>query len=230
MRRQTGLTRIAAPEGMAAGAGYTHVVTGEGRLIAVSGQVALDEHGDVVGEGDPEAQARQVFENLRRCLDAAGATFSDVIKLTYYVTDMAHMPAIRAVRDEVIGARQLPASTAVQVVALVRPGLLLEIEAFAVNLRVVTACICARPRLQRGPVTRNQERCKLINFSRRRSRIPRLAGHREPAAPVRTLVTAFPLVPGVTGAEGRPSKLPTHRRMTGCTSKARLAAACPVMA
>ena len=61
------------------------------------------------------------------------ATFGDVVKLTYYVTDMAHMPAIRAVRDEVIGAKQLPASTAVQVVALVRPELLLEIEAFAVT-------------------------------------------------------------------------------------------------
>jgi enamine deaminase RidA (YjgF/YER057c/UK114 family) len=133
MTRQTGLTRIAAPEGMAAGAGYTHVVTGEGRLIAVSGQVALDEHGDVVGEGDPEAQARQVFENLRRCLGAAGATFGDVVKLTYYVTDVAHMPAIRAARDEFVGADQLPASTAVQVVALVRPELLLEVEAFAVT-------------------------------------------------------------------------------------------------
>ena len=131
MTRQTGLTRIAAPEGMAAGAGYTHVVTGEGRLIAVSGQVALDESGDVVGKGDPEAQARQVFENLRRCLAAAGAAFGDVVKLTYYVTDVADMPAIRAVRDEYVGTSQLPASTAVQVVALVRPELLLEIEAFA---------------------------------------------------------------------------------------------------
>ena len=132
MTRQTGLTRIAAPEGMTPGAGYTHVVIGEGRVIAVSGQVALDEHGDVVGEGDPEAQARQVFENLRRCLTAAGATFRDVVKLNYYVTDVAHMPAVRAARDEIVGSDQLPASTAVQVAGLVRPELLLEIEALAV--------------------------------------------------------------------------------------------------
>lgn len=131
MTMQTGLTRIAAPDGVAPGAGYTHVVTGSGRLIAVSGQVALDEHGGLVGEGDPEAQARQVFENLRRCLASAGATFSDVVKLTYYVTDVAHMPAIRAVRDEFVAADQRPASTAVQVAGLVRPELLLEIEAFA---------------------------------------------------------------------------------------------------
>ena len=132
MTRQTGLTRIAAPEGMAPGAGYTHVVIGEGRVIAVSGQVALDEHGDVVGEGDPEAQARQVFENLRRCLTAAGATFRDVVKLNYYVTDVAHMKSVRAVRDEFVGSDPLPASTAVQVAGLVRPELLLEIEALAV--------------------------------------------------------------------------------------------------
>jgi enamine deaminase RidA (YjgF/YER057c/UK114 family) len=131
MTKHTRLTHIAAPEDVAPGAGYTQVITGSGRLVAVSGQVALDEHGELVGNGDPEAQARQVFENLRRCLAAGGATFDDVIKLTYYVTDVAYMPAIRAARAEFTGTDNLPASTAVQVVALVRPELLLEIEAFA---------------------------------------------------------------------------------------------------
>jgi enamine deaminase RidA (YjgF/YER057c/UK114 family) len=133
MTKHTRLTHIAAPEDVAPGAGYTQVITGSGRLVAVSGQVALDEHGEVVGNGDPEAQARQVFENLRRCLAAGGATFDDVIKLTYYVTDVAYMPAIRAARAEFTGTDNLPASTAVQVVALVRPELLLEIEAFALT-------------------------------------------------------------------------------------------------
>jgi enamine deaminase RidA (YjgF/YER057c/UK114 family) len=128
---QTRLTHIPRPEGVAPGAGYTQVVSGSGRLIAVSGQVALDEHGAVVGAGDPAVQARQVFENLRRCLAAAGADFGDVIKLTYYVTDVGHLPAVRAARDEVIDTEHRPASTAVQVVALFRPELLLEVEAFA---------------------------------------------------------------------------------------------------
>ncbi len=132
MTAQAWLRHIPAPEGVAPGRGYTHVVTGSGRLVAVSGQVALDERGEVVGVGDPAAQARQVFENLRRCLAAAGAGFGDVVKLTYYLTDVAHLPAIRAVRDELLGADRLPASTAVQVVALVRPELLLEVEALAV--------------------------------------------------------------------------------------------------
>lgn len=133
MTIQGRLTHIPAPEGVSPGRGYTHVVTGTGRLVAISGQVAFDEHGEVVGPGDAAAQARQVFENLRRCLAAAGAGFADVIKLTYFVTDTGHMPAIRAVRDEFLGSGPLPASTAVQVAALVFPELLLEIEALALT-------------------------------------------------------------------------------------------------
>ncbi|MGC0422091.1 RidA family protein [Embleya sp. AB8] len=125
------LTHIPAPEGVQPARGYTHVVTGSGRLIAVSGQIALDEHGELVGEGDAGAQARQVFENLRRCLAAAGATFEDVIKLTYFLTDIRDLSAVRVARNEFIDPERLPASSAMQVGALVRPELLLEVEAFA---------------------------------------------------------------------------------------------------
>ncbi|MGW5482283.1 RidA family protein [Streptomyces sp. NPDC004008] len=126
------LTRIPAPDGVAPAAAYTHVVMGTGRFVAISGQLALDEDGKPVGEGDPAAQARQVFENLRRCLAAAGATFDDVVKLTYFVTDMAYLPVIRAARAAHISGDRLPASSAVQVAALVGPEFLMEIEAFAV--------------------------------------------------------------------------------------------------
>lgn len=126
------LTHVPAPEGVAPGNGYSHVVYGTGTFVAVSGQCAFDEDGKVVGEGDAAAQARQVFENLRRCLAAAGATFADVVKLTYFVTDVAHLPAIRTARDEVVDTARPPASSAIQVAALFRPELLLEIEAFAV--------------------------------------------------------------------------------------------------
>ncbi|MEU9456082.1 RidA family protein [Streptomyces sp. NPDC048277] len=124
--------RIPAPDGVAPATQYTHVVAATGRFVAVSGQLPLDENGRPVGEGDPAAQARQVFENLRRCLAAAGAGFDDVVKLTYFVTDMACMPAIRAARAAHIPDDRLPASSAVQVAALVRPEFLMEIEAFAV--------------------------------------------------------------------------------------------------
>jgi enamine deaminase RidA (YjgF/YER057c/UK114 family) len=132
MGRMSELIRIPAPDGVAPAAQYTHVVMGTGRFIAVSGQLALDEDGKLVGEDDPAAQAGQVFENLRRCLAAAGATFDDVVKLTYFVTDMAHMPAIREARAAHIPDDRLPASSAVQVAALVRPEFLVEIEAYAV--------------------------------------------------------------------------------------------------
>ncbi|MFI8089660.1 RidA family protein [Streptomyces sp. NPDC086080] len=127
------LTRVPAPDGVAPAAQYTHVVAGTGRFVAVSGQLALDEKGDIVGEGDAGAQARQVFDNLRRCLAAAGATFDDVVKLTFFVTDMAHLPAIRAARAEHIPDDRLPAASAVQVSGLVRPEFLMEIEALAVT-------------------------------------------------------------------------------------------------
>ncbi|MEU7576913.1 RidA family protein [Streptomyces sp. NPDC041068] len=126
------LTHISAPEGVAPATAYTHVVMGTGRFVAISGQLALDEQGKPVGVGDAAAQAHQVFENLRRCLAAAGATFDDVVKLTYFVTDMAHMAAVRAARDAFLDPERLPASSAVQVASLVAPEFLMEIEAFAV--------------------------------------------------------------------------------------------------
>ncbi|MDT7840091.1 RidA family protein [Streptomyces justiciae] len=126
------LTRIPAPDGLAPAAQYSHVAMGTGTFVAISGQLALDEDGKLVGEGDAAAQARQVFENLRRALAAAGATFDDVVKLTYFVTDMAHMPAIRVARAAHIPDDRLPAASAVQVASLVRPEFLMEVEAFAV--------------------------------------------------------------------------------------------------
>ncbi|GAA1598067.1 RidA family protein [Kribbella hippodromi] len=120
-----------AVDGVAPGNGYTHVVTGRGQWVAISGQIALDADGQLVGIGDPAAQAEQVFANLERCLTAAGATFANVVKLTFFVTDVAHMPAIRQVRDRYIPGTK-PAASAVQVAALVNPNLLLEIEAFAI--------------------------------------------------------------------------------------------------
>ena len=120
------------PVGVAPGNGYSHVVTGSGRWIAIAGQIALDADGEIVGAGDAGAQARQVFTNLKLCLDAAGATFADVVKLNFFVTDTAALPAIRAARDAYIDTDNPPASTAVQVVALFRPELILEVEAYAV--------------------------------------------------------------------------------------------------
>jgi len=107
-------------------------VTGRGRVVAISGQVALDENGQLVGAGDLEAQARQVFANLDRALAAAGASFADVIKLSFYLTDISRIAVVRPVRDEYVDTARPPASTAVQVGALFMPGLEIEVEAWAV--------------------------------------------------------------------------------------------------
>jgi enamine deaminase RidA (YjgF/YER057c/UK114 family) len=129
----TELRHTLAPVGVAPaiGRGYSHVVSATGRLVAVSGQVGLDVDGTVVHGGAAE-QAEQAFENVRRCLAAENATFDDVVKLTYYVTDIQFLAEIRAVRDRLMPGAEKPASTAVQVVALALPELLLEIDAFAV--------------------------------------------------------------------------------------------------
>jgi enamine deaminase RidA (YjgF/YER057c/UK114 family) len=121
-----------SPEGMAPGNGYSHAVIASGRVVVIAGQVAMDEHGQLVGDDDPWVQTERVFENLRLALAAAGATFADVIKFGVFATDISILPVVRKVRDRYVDTSNPPASTAVQVAALFRPGYLLEIEALAV--------------------------------------------------------------------------------------------------
>lgn len=101
------------------------------RLIYISGLVANDAAGKVVGRGDMHAQAKQVFENVRLALAAAGGTFKDVVKLNFYITDMSKADLVRDVRAQYINADAPPASTLVQVSKLAADEYLLEIEAVA---------------------------------------------------------------------------------------------------
>jgi len=120
-----------SPDGLSTPNGYSHVVDlPPGRLVWTSGQVALDAD----GTGPPagwEAQTRLVFANVGRALDAAGAGWPDVVKLTIYVVDTAGIETIRAVRDELVDTARPPTSSLVRVAGLVRPDLLLEVEAVA---------------------------------------------------------------------------------------------------
>jgi enamine deaminase RidA (YjgF/YER057c/UK114 family) len=123
---------FASPGGLASPVGYSHVVTvPRGRLVWTSGQVATDASGEVVGVGDWERQARQVFDNIGRALEDAGARWGDVVKLTFYVVGVSELPTIRAVRDEFVDTRRPPTSSLVQVAGLVSPDFLLEVEAVA---------------------------------------------------------------------------------------------------
>ncbi len=99
-------------------------------LLFVSGIVPVDGEGRLVGEGDVVEQARQVFRNIGAILAAAGCTFADVVKVVLYLTDVDDRPLINPVRQEVFGETR-PASTLVEVSALVIPGAKLEIECVA---------------------------------------------------------------------------------------------------
>ena len=100
-------------------------------ILFVSGQVPLDDDGDLVAPGDFDGQARRTFENLGRVLDEAGGSFGDIVKLTVYLTDMARLTDYGRIRAEYIRGRP-PASTAVGVTALAVAGLMIEVEATAV--------------------------------------------------------------------------------------------------
>ena len=114
--------------------GYSQVVTvAGGDLVFIAGQVSLDASGAVVGAGDFAAQATQTFQNLMAALAAAGASATNIIKLTTFVTDMSQLATFRAVRDQFLDPTHLPASTLVQVSRLFRQEFLIEIEAIAVR-------------------------------------------------------------------------------------------------
>jgi len=115
--------------------GYSHIAkVNSGTLVYVAGQVSSDASGQLVGEGDFETQAEQVFKNLRLALEAAGATMADIIKLNVYlVAEIGQdgVPKLRAIRDRHVNTAKPPASTLVFVSRLARPGWLIEIEAIA---------------------------------------------------------------------------------------------------
>src|SRR5215472_4856474 len=112
---------LVRPEGLRPVNGYSHAVVFSGPMIAISGQVPVDADGNLVGKDDPAAQVRQVFENLAAVLAAAGATMEQVVKFTFFLTDLALLPAVREIRDEYIAADRPPASSLVQVAGLVNP-------------------------------------------------------------------------------------------------------------
>jgi enamine deaminase RidA (YjgF/YER057c/UK114 family) len=115
--------------------GFTHVVTAPaGKTIYVSGQVSVNEKAEVVGKDDFRAQVEHTFENLKAALAAAGASFKDVVKVTYFVVDLKPelVPHVREVRRKYLDLDHPPASTLVGVAALVVPDWLIEIEVIAV--------------------------------------------------------------------------------------------------
>jgi 2-iminobutanoate/2-iminopropanoate deaminase len=111
---------------------YSHVVTvtGPGKFIYVAGQLGRDPSGNIVS-GGMRAQVEQTFQNLDKCLKAAGATWADVVKTNTFVTDYAAFSECRDVRMRYIGVAS-PTSTTIQISGLAQPGAMVEIELVAV--------------------------------------------------------------------------------------------------
>src|SRR5262245_37829710 len=123
--------RQSDPSDASAAQVQAEIMTESGRLIYVAGMTAVDSRGGVIGLGDPIAQARQAFENLQHRLASSDATLCNVVKITYYLTDIHHLPEVNLVASEFIDMERPIAITAVQVTGLLRPEFLLQIEATA---------------------------------------------------------------------------------------------------
>lgn len=113
--------------------GYSHVAqVRNGTTIYISGQIALDQSGNVVGPNDLRAQTEQVFANLKTALEAVGTDFDKVVKLNYYLLDISQIQIVREVRAQYLNPHHPPTSTAVEVRRLVRDDLMIEVDAVAV--------------------------------------------------------------------------------------------------
>jgi len=112
---------------------YTHVVTvsGTGKMVFVAGQLARDANGNCAGKGDMRAQIQQVGENIKTCLEAAGATLADIVKTNTFVTDYEEFAKHPDMRMRYFGPAT-PTSTTVQISRLADPDAMIEIEAIAV--------------------------------------------------------------------------------------------------
>jgi enamine deaminase RidA (YjgF/YER057c/UK114 family) len=118
------------PDAVFGGKAYRQAIR-VGDTVYIAGQAAIDVDGKVVGKGDVEAQTVQVMENLVACLDAAGATVNDIVKLTTFYLDRDHRATIANVRSRFLGQAEF-VHTGLIIDGLADPELLLEIEAVAV--------------------------------------------------------------------------------------------------
>jgi 2-iminobutanoate/2-iminopropanoate deaminase len=106
------------------------VIQGEGQIVHLKGQVALDQAGQVVGAGDMRVQVRKVLENIRSVLSSMGGQMSDIVSLVHYSTDLEQFMATNDIREEFF-AEPFPVTTTVQVDRLYHSDLLIEITAIA---------------------------------------------------------------------------------------------------
>lgn len=123
------MKKIVAPKELPKPVGYSQAVR-VGNFLFISGQISEDSKGEIVGKGNFEKQARQVFENLRAAVNAEGGSLEDIVKITVYLTDMNNLAKFREIRSEYF-KRDYPASTLIEVKNLTSKKLLIEVDAIA---------------------------------------------------------------------------------------------------
>ena len=129
------LVKFVNPVSISAPKGYSHAAVidlGKSSMVIISGQVALDSLGNLIGKGDFIKQSEQVFVNIKNIVTSLGGTMNNIVKLSYFVVDVSQIQALREVRNKFINIKTPPASTLVQVNKLFRDDVLVEIEATAV--------------------------------------------------------------------------------------------------
>lgn len=115
------------------GRAFNHgILAPYGRTLYITGQVAWDAEGRLVGHGDCEAQLRRCFDNVENVLAPVGGRLEDLVSLTIYFTDRADLPLIQRVRSERLASETAPASILIQTLGLVVPDLLVELVPIAV--------------------------------------------------------------------------------------------------
>ena len=110
--------------------GFTHIAK-VGVTVHISGQLALDQEGKIVGEGDMTVQTEKAYENLKKCLESVGATMRDIVFLRIFVTDLEEFKKTAEVRKKYFG-KYRPATTGLEISRLYFPEALIEVEATAV--------------------------------------------------------------------------------------------------
>ncbi|MFM0758011.1 RidA family protein [Paraburkholderia strydomiana] len=120
--------RYVNPEGLKTQSYYTHAIVRDGTLVFLTGQVAWDEAGELVGRDDIGTQMAQIWINIGAAVTALGATFDDIVKIVTYSTSREWLPAIHAERSKHFAPGRFPASTFVLVSGLVDPDMLVEID------------------------------------------------------------------------------------------------------
>jgi reactive intermediate/imine deaminase len=123
------------PSSVSTPRGYSHsaiIDLGNCKMVILSGQVPVDNQGNLVGEGDFNKQTEQVFLNIKNVITEAGGTMDNIVKLNIYLTDVSLIQTFRDIRNKFVNPENPPAATLVQVTSLFRSEVMIEIEATAI--------------------------------------------------------------------------------------------------